>query len=136
MLWYYLQLSSPPFPTLHCSPFGVIPKKGQPGKWRFILDLSSLQGHSVIDGIPKDPFSSQDVSVDIAIARLLELGPGTLMTKFDVECAYRNIALQPGNLYLFVVAQVVFRRSCTCTTAVGSRYLYFRGRYGGVDSQG
>jgi len=24
--------ATPPFPNLHCSPFGVIPKKGQPGK--------------------------------------------------------------------------------------------------------
>ena len=24
---------APPLPNLHCSPFGVIPKKNQPGKW-------------------------------------------------------------------------------------------------------
>ena len=46
--------ATPPFPNLHCSPFGVIPKKGQPGKWRIILDLSSPTQHSVNDGIPKD----------------------------------------------------------------------------------
>ena len=44
--------ATPPFPNLHCSPFGVIPKKGQPGKWRLILDLSSSPQHSVNDGIP------------------------------------------------------------------------------------
>ena len=26
---------------VHCSPFGVIPKRGKPGKWRLILDLSA-----------------------------------------------------------------------------------------------
>ncbi len=31
---------STPLPTLHVSSFGVIPKTGQPGKWRLILDLS------------------------------------------------------------------------------------------------
>ncbi len=33
--------AAPPFPNLQCSPFGVIPKKGPPGKWRLILDLSA-----------------------------------------------------------------------------------------------
>ena len=33
------------------SRFGVIPKAGQPNKWRLILDLSSLRDHSVNDGI-------------------------------------------------------------------------------------
>ena len=31
----------PPFPRLYISSFGVIPKKGQPDKWRLIVDLSS-----------------------------------------------------------------------------------------------
>ena len=46
--------SSSPFPNLHVSSFGVIPKKGQPGKWRLIVDLSSPGGLSVIDGIDPD----------------------------------------------------------------------------------
>ena len=45
----------PPKQDLHVSSFGVIPKKGQPDKWRIIVDLSSLRGHSVNDGI--DPES-------------------------------------------------------------------------------
>ena len=35
---------SPLFPNLQISSFGVIPKKGQPGKWRLIVDLSSPGG--------------------------------------------------------------------------------------------
>ncbi|XP_028417558.1 uncharacterized protein LOC114541971 [Dendronephthya gigantea] len=65
--------ASPPFPNLQCSPFWVIPKKGQPGKRRLIQDLSSPEGHSVNDGIPKDPFSLTYISVDHAIARLYSL---------------------------------------------------------------
>ena len=65
-----------PFPNLHCSLFGMIPKKGQPGKWRLILDLSSPIQHSVNDGIPKDPFSLQYISVDDATKILMVLGPG------------------------------------------------------------
>ena len=93
--------ATPPFPNLHCSPFGVIPKKGQPGKWRLILDLSSPPQHSVNDGIPKDPFSLQYISVDDAIKILMVLGPGALMAKFDVESAYRNVAMRPDERYLF-----------------------------------
>ena len=36
--------SLPPFPNLQISSFGVILKKGQPGKWRLIVDLSSPGG--------------------------------------------------------------------------------------------
>lgn len=78
----------------------MIPKKSQPNKWRLILDLSSPTGHSVNDGIPKDPFSLQYISVDDAIRALVELGPGALMAKFDVESAYRNIPIHRSDRYL------------------------------------
>ncbi len=87
-----------PFPHLQCSPFGVIPKKGPPGKWRLILNLSSPNQHSVNDGIPKDLFSLQYISVDDAIGILR---PGALMAKFDVESAYRNVAMRPDERFLF-----------------------------------
>ena len=38
------------FPGIHVSPIGLVPK-GLSGKWRLIVDLSSLQGYSVNDGI-------------------------------------------------------------------------------------
>ena len=60
-----------PFSHSQCSPFGVIPKKDQPGKWWLILDLSSPHGHSVNNGIPKDPYSLQYISVDDALRILL-----------------------------------------------------------------
>ena len=83
--------SAPPFPSLHISRFGVIPKNNQPGKWRLILDLSSPVGHSVNDGIPKPPFTVQYVSVDAVIEGIMAQGRGTLMAKFDVASAYRNV---------------------------------------------
>jgi hypothetical protein len=96
------QFTSPPVPLLHVSPFGVIPKNHQPGKWRLILDLSSPAGHSVNDGIPKDLYSLQYVKVDDAIRALVDMGPGALMAKFDVQAAYRNIPihLYPDDRYL------------------------------------
>ncbi len=44
----------PPFPLLHCSPLGAAPKDDTA---RLILDLSSLRGSSVNDGIDKTGFS-------------------------------------------------------------------------------
>ena len=45
------------------SKFGVIPKKHQPGEWRFILNLSAPQGASFNDGISKQHSSLQYISV-------------------------------------------------------------------------
>ena len=89
--------ATPPVPGLHVSRFGVIPKNYQPGKWRLILDLSSLEGHSVNDGIPKTPFSVQYITVDTLIEGIMARGQGTLMAKFDVASAYRNVAIHPGD---------------------------------------
>ena len=81
----------PPYPNLHVSSFGVIPKRGQPGKWRLIVDLSSPGGASVNDGIDPDEFTLHYITVDQAIRVVSKLGRGTLMAKFDVEAAYRNV---------------------------------------------
>ncbi len=48
-------------PQVHCSPFGVIPKKGQ-DCWR-LIDLSSPRGSSINDGIKEDLASIVYVSV-------------------------------------------------------------------------
>lgn len=47
---YALLLFCPGWIESHLSPFGVIPKKGG-NKWRVIVDLSSLHGTSINDGI-------------------------------------------------------------------------------------
>ncbi len=39
---------------VRCSPFGVIPKKGKPGRCRLIVDLSTPDGGSVNDGVSKE----------------------------------------------------------------------------------
>jgi len=84
-----------PCPELHVSRFGVIPKNNQPGQWRLILDLSSPEGHSVNDGIPKPLFSVHYVTVDSFIEEIMARGRGTLMAKFDVASAYCNVAIHP-----------------------------------------
>lgn len=92
--------SSPPIPSLHISSFSVIPKKGQPGKWRLIVDLSSPHDHSVNDGIDADNYSMHYVRVDEIIRMVAKHGMGALMAKFDVEAAYRNVPIHPKDRYL------------------------------------
>ena len=91
--------ASPPFPNLHLNSFGVIPKKGQPGKWRLIVDLSSPHGYSVNDGINPEEFSLQYIKVDQIIRMVSKYGAGAWMAKFDVEAAYRNIAVHPDDRF-------------------------------------
>ena len=66
-----------------------------------ILVLSSPDGHSVNDGIRKDPFTVQYMKVDNIIDGILSLGWGTLLAKFDVESTYRIIPIHPKDRYLF-----------------------------------
>ena len=89
-----------PFPNLQISSFGVIPKKGQPGKWRLIVDLSSPWGASVNDGISADEFTLHYITVDQIIRSVSRLGKGALMAKFDVESAYRNVPVHPSDRHL------------------------------------
>ena len=92
--------SSSTFHRLHISSFGVIPKKGQPGKWCLIIYLSSPRGASVNDGIDPQDFSLQYIKVDQVIRMVSHHGPGALMAKFDVESAYRNIPVHPDDRFL------------------------------------
>ncbi|KAM3936780.1 LOW QUALITY PROTEIN: uncharacterized protein RB166_000609 [Leptodactylus fuscus] len=79
--------SSPPFPNLRVSPFGVVPKK-EAGKFRLIHHLSHPKGSSVNDGTRSD-VSVSYVSFDRAVALLRVAGPGALMAKSDIESAFR-----------------------------------------------
>ena len=91
-----LPISSPPtFPQLRVSPFGVIPKRSQPNKWRLIVDLSSPEGQSVNDGINPPLCSIKYASIDDATAIIQQLGRGTLMAKLDLRDAYRIVPVHP-----------------------------------------
>lgn len=93
-------LSSPFASPLHLSRFGVIPKRGRPGKWRLIVDLSHPQGGSVNDGIDGDDFSLTYSRVDDAIDFIMQEGRGTLLAKVDIRDAYRLIPVHPHDRYL------------------------------------
>ena len=91
---------TPPFPYLHISRFGVIPKKNKPNSWHLILDLSFPFDHSVNDGIFKSEFPVSYSKVDDAIRLIVKTGKGTLMGKIDIKNAYRIIPIHPDDRYL------------------------------------
>ena len=79
------------------SPFGVIPKSSQPGKWRLIVNLSAPDGFSVNDGIDGSLTSLTYVKVDDIIEQVLSLGRGSLMAKMDIESAFRIVPVHPDD---------------------------------------
>ena len=130
------------FPEVHVSPFGVIPKT-DPGKWRLILDLSSPRGNSVNDGIAKELCSLSYVTVDDIATRVLKLGRGALVAKFDLKAAYRHIPVHPddrrllgmewkGGLYLDAALPFGLRSAPVIFNAVAEA-LAFITRQRGVD---
>ena len=130
------------FPEVHVSPFGVIPK-ADPGKWRLILDLSSPRGNSVNDGIAKELCSLSYVTVDDIATRVLKLGKGALVAKFDLKAAYRHIPVHPddrrllgmewkGGLYLDAALPFGLRSAPVIFNAVAEA-LAFTIRQRGVD---
>ena len=80
---------------IHCSPFGVIPKKSKPGKFRLILNLSAPEGASVNEGISKELATLAYVSLDKVAETAAKLGPGAWLAKMDIMQAYRQIPVYP-----------------------------------------
>ena len=80
---------------IHISPFGVIPKRAKPGKWRLIVDLLCPEGRSVNDGIERELCSLSYISIDQVVDCILNLGTGSLMAKVDIAQAYRNVPVHP-----------------------------------------
>ena len=83
--------------SVQLSPFRVIPKRGQPGRWRLIVNLSAPKGYSVNDGIDPQLTSLHYASVDDAVSVIQSLGAGALMAKLDLKAAYRNITVHPDD---------------------------------------
>ena len=84
-------------PNVQISRFGVIPKQGQPRKWRLILDLSSPHNLSVNDGVAPDLCSMRYATVDNTVEKAFILGVDSLLAKVDIEHAYRNVPIHPGD---------------------------------------
>ena len=61
---------------------------------------SRPRGSSVNDRVEPDLCSMKYTSVDVATKKVLALGQGSLLAKFDVESAYRNVQVHPGDRWL------------------------------------
>lgn len=75
-------------PHAQISPFGVIPKSNQPGKWQLIFNLSIPDGFSGIDG--SLTFLTY-IKVDDIIEQVLSLGTGSLVAKMDIKSTFRIV---------------------------------------------
>ncbi|XP_077775069.1 uncharacterized protein LOC144325502 [Podarcis muralis] len=91
--------STPPFPNLHVSPLGIVPKKA-PGEFRLIHNLSHPRGTSVNDVIPPELCSVRYASLDHAIKMIRKFGPGALLAKCDIESAFRLLPIHPADFWL------------------------------------
>lgn len=74
---------------LRVHPIALIPKSGQPGKFRLITDISSPNGKSVNDRVPEPP-KFRMVSIRDVFLRVCRNSWGG---KIDVAHAFRNIPL-------------------------------------------
>ena len=76
---------------IHINRFGVILKGHQTAKWRFIVDMSHTEGHSVNDGIDPALCSLSYTTVEMAAQRVLSLG------KLDLKSAYQMVPVHPDD---------------------------------------
>lgn len=72
-----------PFPNLYIHSFGDITKKGQPN-----------------EGINPNNYPLKYIYLDDIIKTGSKYGQGALITKFDIDSAYCNLAVHPSNRYL------------------------------------
>jgi Reverse transcriptase (RNA-dependent DNA polymerase) len=87
-----------------CSPIGLVPKTidGVQTGWRVIFDLSSPQGLSVNDGIPKEFGTLVYETLNDAIQLVAQVGRGAVMMKRDLKAAFRHIPINPCDYWLLV----------------------------------
>ena len=87
-----------------CSPIGLVPKldDGIQMGWRVIFDLSSPEGHSVNDGIPKEYGSITYETLNDAIRLVAQAGKGAVMMKRDLKSAFRHIPISPCDYWLLL----------------------------------
>ena len=82
---------------LQISPFGVIPKRNHPDKWRLIVNLSAPLGLSANDAIDPELSLIAYTSIDDAAHFVQLLGRGCLLAKLDLREAYRAVPVHPAD---------------------------------------
>ena len=92
---------TPPLPNLHCSPLGSRAKKDG-SRW-LIMDLSQPRGSSINDGIDKEEYTVQYSHFDEATSMVRSIGAGCLMSKVDVQHAFRLLPVQQPQWHLLAL---------------------------------
>ena len=72
-------------------------------KWQLIVDLSYPKHYSINNGIPKHLCSLRYVTVDDAIAKILESGPNSFLAKVNIKHAFRLLPIHPADRYLLTM---------------------------------
>lgn len=90
---------NPPLQDLFCSPLGLVPKN-IPGKFRLITDLSFPKGNSINSHIPPENSTVQYDSIDTVIKLIKQFGRHCLLSKCDVEDAFRLVPIHPLDYHL------------------------------------
>ena len=88
-----------PMGNLHINRFGVVPKK-ESDKFRLILDLSYPENASPNAGVSDEDASVSYEDLDMAIEAILVSGRGSLLSKFDIQSAYRLLPIAINDRYL------------------------------------
>ena len=91
--------TTPPLPNLHTSRFSIAEKPDKSG-WRFLFDLSHPPNFSVNAGIKKSDATVSYVKVRDLCAKILDVGRGASLCKFDIKAAYRHVPVYPDDRYL------------------------------------
>ena len=114
-----------PFPLLHCSPLGAVPKKD--GTYRIILDLSSPRGSAINEGISPETYSVRYSSFDDAVNMVLSVGAGgsCYMAKLDIQHAFRLCPVHPSDWPLLGWLPVVRQVFCRCSVTIRKPVLTF-----------
>ena len=96
--------SNPFLGNIAISPLNSVPKKDSLER-RVIVDLSFPENKSVNDGILKDQYLGENISVqypnvDCLIYLIKSKGKGSHLYKRDLKRAYRQIFVEPGDIHL------------------------------------
>ena len=90
----------PPLENMIFSPLGLVPKK-KPGEFRIIHDLSFPKGDSVNSHIQHQDSAVQYETLDVCLEIIQSIGKGCLVSKADLENAFRIIPIHPKDVRLF-----------------------------------
>ena len=116
--------SEPPFDGLLCSPLNLVPKAGNPGKFRLILNLAfTYDNNSINANIPDSQAIVSYAPFDRAIQICQSLGQGCFVSKMGCGLAFRIFPISSLDLHLlgftleneyYINNSMVFRARSSC----------------------